>query len=418
MRQSRRAPGEIWLERRPDSPFWYICFYDPARRKVRRISTRTADRAAAERARAEWVLGRERAAPAEPTHPPMARVPTLGEVLDAYLEYSDRLASAEQSRIAASHLKRILGADLPITALAAEETQQAYVTTRWQTERRSANTIAREITVLRAALHRAFAAHPHLVPFKIGYIGLDDLPVRDRWLTREEAARLLAQARGRHVRLYILVALSTGGRPEAILETTWDQIDFNGNLIHFKHRDRSQTSKRRVSVPMTPMLRDALREAYNDRKRRTDYVIEYGGFSVLTVKKAIKAAAVRAGLKGVCPIVLRHTAAVWMAQDGVPLIEIARILGHRDTRMVERHYAQYHPDFQGRGMRTLAAATREVAARATAITAQLAVAPQFHPSSQTPRRSAPTLVLEKPEKPRRCVVGATGIEPVTPTMSR
>jgi hypothetical protein len=32
-----------------------------------------------------------------------------------------------------------------------------------------------------------------------------------------------------------------------------------------------------------------------------------------------------------------------MEKAGVPLIEIAAILGHKDTRMVERHYALYTP---------------------------------------------------------------------------
>ena len=35
---------------------------------------------------------------------------------------------------------------------------------------------------------------------------------------------------------------------------------------------------------------------------------------------------------------LRHTYASLMVMDGVPLIVVARNLGHADTRMVEKHY--------------------------------------------------------------------------------
>jgi integrase len=35
---------------------------------------------------------------------------------------------------------------------------------------------------------------------------------------------------------------------------------------------------------------------------------------------------------------LRHTYASLMVMDGVPLIVVARNLGHSDTRMVEKHY--------------------------------------------------------------------------------
>jgi integrase len=48
----------------------------------------------------------------------------------------------------------------------------------------------------------------------------------------------------------------------------------------------------------------------------------------------------------VTPYVLRHMAATWMTQDGVPLWTIAGFLGHSDIRMVEKHYAHHHPDYQ------------------------------------------------------------------------
>jgi len=38
------------------------------------------------------------------------------------------------------------------------------------------------------------------------------------------------------------------------------------------------------------------------------------------------------------PNTLRHTYASLMVMDGVPLMVIARNLGHADTRMVEKHY--------------------------------------------------------------------------------
>ena len=57
----------------------------------------------------------------------------------------------------------------------------------------------------------------------------------------------------------------------------------------------------------------------------------------------------------ITPNVLRHTAATWMAKRGVPLKEIAEYLGHTTTRMVEKHYAQLHPDWRDRAKAALAA---------------------------------------------------------------
>jgi integrase len=42
---------------------------------------------------------------------------------------------------------------------------------------------------------------------------------------------------------------------------------------------------------------------------------------------------------------MRHTAAVWMAEAGVPMPVIAQYLGHTDSRITERVYARFSPDY-------------------------------------------------------------------------
>ena len=420
MSRRRRRPGEVWLETRPESPFYYVCWYDRAARRVRWESTGTAHPAEAEKARARRVLGiAERPAPPA-ADPAPATVLVLDTVLDDYLTYASTLPSGEQNTIAVRHLKRILGADLPITALAAADKQQAYVEQRWGVEGRSPNTVARELTVLRAAVYRAFAQHDHLKRFRIGYFSQDDLPVCDRHLTHEEAAKLIAHAGTRHVGLFMRFALSTAGRPEAVLDARWSQIRFKDDLIELKGENQPQTDKRRPTVKMTPELKAALLEA--KEKAKTDYVIEYGGFPIGRVVKAIRRAGERAGLGRVTPIILRHTAAVWMAKAGVPLHQIALILGHKDDRMVQRHYARYHPDYMSHGARVLSASMQAVEARALEAAAEKRekkrLSPQIHPTRAKAKKTAPALVVEKAGKSGREVVGATGIEPVTPTMSR
>jgi integrase len=43
--------------------------------------------------------------------------------------------------------------------------------------------------------------------------------------------------------------------------------------------------------------------------------------------------------------VLRHTWASLAVMNGVPLLVVARNLGHADTRMVERHYGHLAPSY-------------------------------------------------------------------------
>jgi integrase len=86
-----------------------------------------------------------------------------------------------------------------------------------------------------------------------------------------------------------------------------------------------------------------------------DHVVEYAGEQVASVKTGTRAAARRANLPGVTPHVLRHTAATWMAIKGVAIAEIARLLGHRDSRTTERIYLKYTPDYLRRAIGALSA---------------------------------------------------------------
>jgi len=55
------------------------------------------------------------------------------------------------------------------------------------------------------------------------------------------------------------------------------------------------------------------------------------------VKRSIKSAAKRAGLKGVAFYLLRHTCASWLAEQGVASFAIRDILGHSTVKMSDRY---------------------------------------------------------------------------------
>jgi integrase len=104
-----------------------------------------------------------------------------------------------------------------------------------------------------------------------------------------------------------------------------------------------EARKPRATVPMNRRARRYLKVL---RAAATcPHVIEWGGHRVLSIKKGFAAAVKAAKLKGVVPHTLRHTAASWMAQSGVPMFEISKYLGHSDTRITERRYAHLSPDY-------------------------------------------------------------------------
>ena len=79
----------------------------------------------------------------------------------------------------------------------------------------------------------------------------------------------------------------------------------------------------------------------------TDYVVEWAGKAVGNVKRGVSTAFTKSGLKvlGDGAHVLRHTAAVLMAEDGIPIPEIAQYLGRSDLRTTYRTYARFSPEY-------------------------------------------------------------------------
>lgn len=164
---------------------------------------------------------------------------------------------------------------------------------------------------------------------------------RERWLTREEVQNLIECAGTPHIRLYLILAIATAGRTEALLDLTWDRVDFERGTIQLDDPERDRTSKGRATVPMNDMVRAALQT--DKAGALTPYVIEWAQDRVRSVKKGFAAAVARAGIEHCTPHDLRRTAASWMVMAGVPMEDVARYLGHRDTRMTWRVYGRFSP---------------------------------------------------------------------------
>jgi len=209
---------------------------------------------------------------------------------------------------------------------------------------KSPSTVKTELEALRACLRWHYGKDAPVI------VAPAPSKPRERYLTQDEARRLLAKIETPHVKLFVEIALGTGARMGAILDLTWDRVDLKHGLIDFKPAGRAETNKRRVEVGITPRLREKLEEARE--AALTDYVIEYGGKQVASVKRAIAAAAKRSGVQ-CSPHVFRHTAAVWMAQADVPLDRIAQVLGHTSTRITYATYARYSPRFMADAIKAL-----------------------------------------------------------------
>lgn len=302
----------VWWEKDPDT----------GEAKRRRIKLTAKDRPTAEaEARTRWQVGDD------PNW-------TVGRIMKGYLASIADKPSHQRREDAWKAMKPFWNDVDP--EMIDEPMCRAYRKTR-----RVADGTARyELLQLSTAINwarkeRHIAANPSIWLPPVG-------KVQTRHLTRGEFERFFAAVKSDHARVYVMLGLFTMARPSAILDLTWDRVDFARRQIDFRPPGRAQTSKRRVVVPIGDELLATLQEAF--QARTCEYVVEHGGEKVGSIKKAFQAASERSGVRAT-PYTLRHTGAVWAAEAGVPMPQLAQFMGHDDDRTTQKHYARFSPNF-------------------------------------------------------------------------
>ncbi len=321
------------LVRIPTSPNWYVQWFEDGH--SRRVTTRTRSDVEAKAFLAAFTLAA--------LDTPAADL-TVGAVLDWYWDsHGQGVMRPDGIELSIRYLKPFLEKTL-CSALTIEK-QEHYVAHR-KALGAGSESIRRDLSTLSAATRRA-----------VKYKKLDRAPPvlsltpnapRERWLTRGEVARLLRQMRKpvrgkihRHVILFSRLALYTGARTGAILDLTWDRVDFANGLIDFRKPGRRVTKKRRGVKPMTKKLRRMLLHAY--RRSSSAHVISWAGERIDRVAKSVNAAADAAGIDGFSPHIFRHTFASWAVQRRVSIYLVGKALDQTVASTTER-YAKLAPD--------------------------------------------------------------------------
>lgn len=303
---------------------WYAYWRDET--GTRRVSLRTNNRDAAEQALAD--IKRQQNRP---------RDTVIKSLMEAYLKDKP----SDTARFSWRALAPFWG---PLRADQVSPDLCRSYADRRRDDGRQNGTIIRELGVLKACVKR-YASDAGAI-FEMPSAP----PPKDRYLNKAEFRALRAAADDYpHLVAFLDLAIATGARAGALLGLTWVQVDFDRGTIDL---GIGGGNKKRAIVPMTNSLRASLNNAR--LIRGTVYVIEWNRQPVKSIKKAFGAAVRRAGLdRDVTPHVLRHTAAVWMAEDGVRMEEISQYLGHTSSRITEKVYARYSPEYLRRAASAL-----------------------------------------------------------------
>lgn len=300
--------------RQKDSAYWWISYTDATGRRIRRSSgtENHADAKAEEqRLRSQSHTTRRKAGGSV----------DVGTILAEYLK-RDRLSPRNKSiaRALADHFADHDAASLDSSAI------YAYVDHRRQLV--SDSTIRRDLTLLGAAINEYNKRHGTNFPNPTRAADVREPEGRVRWITEEEAERLIACA-SPVVADFIKIGLYTGMRSGEILGLTWDRVDFDRSTIRLESIHTK--TRRSRTIPMHPTAREALRSC-QARNSESPHV-----FVIESVKKGFAGACKRAGITDYTPHDMRHTMASWLVQQGVSLYEVRDILGHSSIKLTERY---------------------------------------------------------------------------------
>ncbi len=349
-RRSRGEGGLHWDEKRRRWIANITLGYTPDGRRIRRNAagrTKTEARAKLKELIRDHDDG---LAPAD-------RGYTVAQAVTDWLDYG--LTGRSPATVTA---KRILAAQHVIPALGARKLVElsAEDVDRWLAEKAavlSTRTVADLKSILRRAITRAQARDK----VKRNVVLLCGTPTGrpgrpSKALTFDQAQALVDAANGSTMGVYVLVSLLTGARTEELRALTWDHLDLHGRpdaqppvaphamvwrSVRASGDTKTRRSRRTLALPGRCVQALHEHRIYQDQQRRLagSRWVEHGLVFASETGTPLDAANVRRGFRRVAtaaglhaadwtPRELRHSFVSLLSDQGVPIEQIARLVGH------------------------------------------------------------------------------------------
>jgi len=155
---------------------------------------------------------------------------------------------------------------------------------------------------------------------------------RIRWLTRQEAQRLIGHL-PKHLIAPVEFSLATGLRKSNVTDLTWQQVDLE-RRVAWIHADQAKAG-RSINVPLSDDAHRVLQSVIGDHEK---YVFTYRGEPMKEVNtKGWRKALAKADIVNFRWHDLRHTWASWHVQQGTPFAVLQELGGWESSEMVRRY---------------------------------------------------------------------------------
>ena len=315
---------ETGIHRRKDSSYWWIDVVLPNGKRIRQ-STGTENRA-----EAKAFVARLKVDAFRESHLGIKSRRTWQEAVVRYLVVKSNLRSIEDVKRICCKLDPYLG-HLALDQITGDILWQVI-----QSELGKGNkaaTVNRYLALIRCLFRMARDEWQWVESFPKIRLLTGEVE-RDRWLTREEADRLIAACPA-HLAALVRFALATGCRASEITGLEWNRVDLERRTAWLDHTKNG--TPRGV-----PLNRDAVAvlEAQQGKHRR--FCFSYQGKPITwgLTNSAWHAALEKAGIEDFRFHDLRHTWASWHRQAGTSCDELKDLGGWKSRVMVDR-YAKY-----------------------------------------------------------------------------
>ena len=167
---------------------------------------------------------------------------------------------------------------------------------------------------------------------------------------------------------YFQVAFGTGMRPSELVGLQWPSVDWRARTILIKEvvvkgkrKNRTKTNVSRT-IPITPLAEQGLRH-----QRALTELAGREVFQNPRTKKAIhddqaqqkvwRRVTAAVEIEGSVPYSTRHTFATLALRQGVPVVRVSNLLGHKSTKMTLDNYIHALPTDNDREDKLLAEVT-------------------------------------------------------------
>ena len=159
---------------------------------------------------------------------------------------------------------------------------------------------------------------------------------RVRYLMPDEVRRLLSNCTD-HLKPIVTVALNTGMRKSEILGLTWNQVNFEQGIITLTDTKNGE----RRDIPMNETVKATLKVV----ERKGDHVFCNGeGETFANVRRSFDTAVRKSMIEDFRFHDLRHCFASSLIMQGVDIMTVKELMGHKDLTMTLRysHLAPSH----------------------------------------------------------------------------